>query len=207
MIDFLRNLGSADTTVGAIVIAAFTALVAVLSWMFAQIVGWIGRFFDARKERQTAIIKFYLDVRIGIKNSDEIFTEEVRDTYISLIRDSSKNFKAYAEITVDDSASIRINELLHTLKSREMLVVRKYIMYNDLFNKQYKKTGTEDFEKLTIQRKISVVKALFDLAAHVSEIGDKVVAELGKRKFVKKIDADIDELLARRRRMSSEQGR
>lgn len=207
MIDFLRSLGSADTTAGAILIAGFLALVSALSWIFARIVGWIGKFFDARKERQTAIIKFYLDVRIQIKSYDEIYTEEVRDAYISLIRDSSENFKAYVESTIDDSASIRINELLHTLKPREMVLIRNYIIYNDLFYRQYNKTGTEDFEKLAIQRKLSVIKALFDTAAKLSEIGDRVVAELGKQKFVKKIDADIDELLVRQRRTSSEQGR
>jgi hypothetical protein len=195
MIDFLQEFGNSQTTIGALAIAAFSSLIAAFGWISVRIADRVMALNDAYKERQAAIVKFYLDVCIRIKNCDEVFSDRNRDQYISLIQEFGKNFKSYVESTEDNSAAERMNEIIHRLKNREMLIVRSYIMYNDLLKRQYVKTGTDDFQDLTISRKASAIIALFETAKEVRRIGDLVVTELEKRKHIKAIADHMGSIL------------
>lgn len=197
LMDWIAGKDSADTVAGAAVLALLAGLIALL----AQIAGWVWRLAEGRlvhrSRRRSALLLLFIDTKIRARNTVRQFPRSAHAAVVALMHAEGRDYRGYAVLPEGEADAVAaLWPHLHELPPRLAFLVASYRDYTALFDRYYLSTASDAFAALSLARKERVLDQLYDTARDVVDHSTRIISELRKFPFLRRIEPDIDDLVA-----------
>jgi len=182
MMNFIISLFGAtartkDTLDYATAVALIGAAIAAAGFVLKDIWVRIAKWLEGRARFKSAIVRFHNDVRVWQDDYKDSYGQDQLDRLVETVLREKEDFKF--STPTSDSTDIRLlNRYMHRLNRVTMQVVRTYVVYYELVMSMNEKLSSDEFAKMSRQRKIGSIVALFRYACVVEEMGRRVEDKL-----------------------------